>query len=223
MTFKLMAFIRHITRQPLFGAAFCAGLFLVPPPNAEAQHMFAYRSGARGTITYSTKPPKGKNYWKVKPRRPTYSTIRHRGYRWRPVPARSRYDELIKEMAKAYKLDPALVKAVVHVESAFRERARSHAGAMGLMQLMPATAERFGVRDAYRPSDNVMGGVRYLRWLFNHFDGNLNFVLAGYNAGENAVKRYGGIPPYRETQQYVQRVRSMMRLYRCDYEGRQSC
>ncbi len=221
MKFYLVSFLKASTI--ISSLIFAAALF-VPAHAAEAQQLYAYRSGSRGSVTFTTKRPTGKKYWKVKSRRPSYSTVKRRGgRRWRANARTSPYDALIKQLAKAYKLEPALVKAVIHVESAFRPKARSHMGAMGLMQLMPATAKRFGVRNAYRPSENVLGGVRYLRWLFNHFNGNVSFVLAGYNAGENAVKRYGGIPPYRETQQYVKRVMSMRRLYRCDYEGRRSC
>ena len=137
---------------------------------------------------------------------------------------KSQYDSMISQLAKAHKLEPALVKAVVHVESAFRAKARSHAGAQGLMQLMPATARRFGVRNPYHPPENLLGGVRYLRWLYTHFGGNVVHVLAGYNAGENAVKRYGGVPPYRETKNYVRRVLAMRDLYRCDFAGgRRNC
>ena len=91
------------------------------------------------------------------------------------------------------------------------------------MQLMPGTANRFGVRNVYHPADNVLGGVRYLRWLFTYFNGNVPLVLAGYNAGEGAVNRYGGIPPYRETRDYVRRVLKMRDVYRCDYEGKRAC
>ncbi|MCL4148543.1 UNVERIFIED_CONTAM: hypothetical protein GTU68_057358 [Idotea baltica] len=119
-------------------------------------------------------------------------------------------------------MEPALVKAVIHAESAFKVRARSPKGARGLMQLIPATAKRFGVKDSYNASQNILGGVRYLKWLFKHFDGNVSHVLAGYNAGENAVTRYGGIPPYQETQTYVRRVLTLRKLYTCDFFGKKT-
>ena len=95
---------------------------------------------------------------------------------------------------------------IIAVESRFDPEAQSHKMARGLMQLMPATAARFGVEDATDPEQNLRGGMAYLRWLLIRFDGDLELALAGYNAGEGAVKRFEGIPPYRETQQYVERI-----------------
>lgn len=112
----------------------------------------------------------------------------------------------INEMAPKYDLDPALVLEVVRVESNFDPRARSHKGALGLMQLIPSTARRFGVEDPLDPIQNLRGGMAYLRWLVKRFDGDLKLALAGYNAGEAAVERHGGIPPYAETQAYVGRI-----------------
>ena len=115
-------------------------------------------------------------------------------------------ETLIHEAAKRHEVDPELVKAIVGVESNFSPRAVSHKGAMGLMQLMPATARRFGVGNVFNPVENVDGGVRYLKYLLGYFDGNLTLSLAAYNAGENAVVRYRGVPPYRETQNYVKKI-----------------
>jgi len=103
-------------------------------------------------------------------------------------------------------VDPWLAKAIIQAESAFNFNARSHCGAMGLMQLMPATARRFGVSDPFHPEQNITGGVRYLRWLDDFFKGDKTKVVAAYNAGEGAVKKYGGIPPFAETRAYVPRV-----------------
>ena len=103
-------------------------------------------------------------------------------------------------------VSPALALAVISVESAGRATAISHAGAQGLMQLIPATAERFGVTDANDPSQNIRGGVAYLDWLLTEFDRDVVLALAGYNAGEGAVRRNGGVPPYSETRAYVPRV-----------------
>jgi soluble lytic murein transglycosylase-like protein len=116
------------------------------------------------------------------------------------------YAELIEAAATKHDLDPALLTAMAEVESAFDAQAVSHKGAQGLLQLMPATAERFGVRDAFDASQNVDGGARYLRWLLERYEGQTELALAGYNAGEAAVDRYQGVPPYRETQNYVIRV-----------------
>jgi len=118
----------------------------------------------------------------------------------------ARYDAHIREAASLYKIPEALVRAVIKVESNFRHDARSPVGALGLMQLMPATAKRMQVSDISNPRENIFGGVRYLRVLANLFNGSLVLTIAGYNAGENAVMKYGGIPPYSETQQYVTRV-----------------
>jgi TPR repeat protein len=119
---------------------------------------------------------------------------------------RAEYMRVINEMAPKFDLDPALVLEVVRVESNFNPRARSHKGALGLMQLIPSTARRFGVEDPLDPIQNLRGGMAYLRWLVKRFDGDLKLALAGYNAGEAAVERHGGIPPYAETQAYVGRI-----------------
>jgi hypothetical protein len=117
-----------------------------------------------------------------------------------------KYDALVAAAAAKYGVPPALIHAVIQQESHYNPNATSPKGAMGLMQLMPATAARFGVTDAYDPAQNIMGGTAYLAWLLNHFDGRVELVVAAYNAGESAVKRYGGIPPYPETQNYVRIV-----------------
>ena len=117
---------------------------------------------------------------------------------------------LVEQMAPRFKLDPKLVLAVIQVESAYQPDAVSSANAQGLMQLIPATARRFGVRDSFNTKDNIRGGMSYLRWLLRHFKGDVVKTVAAYNAGEGAVRKYGGIPPYRETQNYVRKIR---RLY----------
>ncbi|MDC3959678.1 lytic transglycosylase domain-containing protein [Polyangium jinanense] len=114
-----------------------------------------------------------------------------------------RYDSWIREGARLYRLPEELIRAVIKCESDFDPRAVSPTGAQGLMQLMPATALRMQVRDAFDPRENILGGSRYLRVLANMFNGDLELTVAGYNAGENAVMKYQGIPPYEETQGYV--------------------
>jgi soluble lytic murein transglycosylase-like protein len=119
------------------------------------------------------------------------------------------YDALVKEHATRQSLRPELVRAVIQVESGFNPRALSNKGAMGLMQLMPATARELGVRDAYDPAENIRGGTAYLRQLLDRYDGNEELALAAYNAGAGAVDRYGRqVPAYRETRDYVRRVSS---------------
>lgn len=124
----------------------------------------------------------------------------------RAIPASPEIANMVRSLAPEYRLDPNLVLAVIEVESGFNPRARSPKNAQGLMQLIPATAQRFGVEDVWDPEQNLHGGMAYLRWLLDHFDGDLELALAGYNAGENAVERHGGIPPYKETQAYVARI-----------------
>jgi soluble lytic murein transglycosylase-like protein len=120
---------------------------------------------------------------------------------------RSHYRALIDNTARQHQLWPELLHAVIRTESAYRADAMSSAGACGLMQLMPATAERFKVRNIWDPAENIHGGAAYLRFLLDLFHNDLRLALAGYNAGENAVKRYdNSIPPYPETQDYVQKV-----------------
>lgn len=117
------------------------------------------------------------------------------------------YDPFIEAAARATTLEPALLRAVILAESGFNERALSKRGAQGLMQLMPSTARRYGVEDPFDPAQNIAGGARYLRDLADRYDGDLQLVLAAYNAGEGAVEKHGRrIPPYRETRRYVPRV-----------------
>ncbi|HMJ50940.1 MAG TPA: lytic transglycosylase domain-containing protein [Polyangiaceae bacterium] len=126
----------------------------------------------------------------------------------------SRYNETILEAATLYQIPAELVRAVIRVESDYDPRAVSRVGAQGLMQLMPETAQRMQVRDVMDPRENILGGVRYLRVLANMFNGNLQLTLAGYNAGENAVVKHGGIPPFDETEDYVIKVLAYYRRYR---------
>jgi soluble lytic murein transglycosylase-like protein len=122
-------------------------------------------------------------------------------------PARfHRYDRFIAEASARYAIPTALIRAVVMVESNYDPRVVSHCGAQGLMQLMPVTGRRMGVRDPFDPRQNILGGTRYLRFLANVFGGDLVLTIAGYHAGENAVMRYRGVPPYETTQRYVPAV-----------------
>ncbi len=126
----------------------------------------------------------------------------------------SAYEAEIAAAARQYGVEEAVVRAIIHAESSFNPMALSHAGAQGLMQLMPATARRFGVTDSYDAGQNIRGGVQYLAWLLKRFNGNLSLAAAGYNAGEGAVDRHGGVPPYQETQRYVARVGVLADRYR---------
>ena len=125
---------------------------------------------------------------------------------WAPPAVRRKIEKLVHRMAPEYGLDPKLVLAVVQIESGFDSKARSPKNAQGLMQLIPETAERFGVRDTMDPEQNLRGGMSYLRWLLAFFSSDLQLALAGYNAGERAVEKYRGVPAYPETQDYVARI-----------------
>lgn len=125
----------------------------------------------------------------------------------------SHYDALIIRTARRYEVDPALVKAVVHVESAFNPYATSHKGASGLMQLMPEVAEDYGVSNVYDPVQNVRGGVRYLKDLLSKYKNKYRLAVAAYNAGPQAVEKYRGVPPYVETRRYVKKVLHFKKRY----------
>ena len=124
------------------------------------------------------------------------------------------YSDIIREHARAFRLEEALVKAVIKAESNYNPLSLSHKGAQGLMQLIPDTARLMKVSDPFDPAENIRGGSNYLRLMLDQFNGNLDLALAAYNAGPNAVQRHQGIPPYTETREYVQRVRRYLELYR---------
>lgn len=142
-----------------------------------------------------------------------YGTCR-KGVDWQRTPLKfGAFDAEIRAASEIFGVDDALVRAIVHAESWFEPEAVSRSGAQGLMQLMPATQRRFGVVNPFDPLDNVTAGVAYLAWLHEEFGGDLDRVIAAYNAGENAVRRHGGIPPYPETREYVRRVNILYRRY----------
>ena len=122
------------------------------------------------------------------------------------------YGEIIAAMSQAHGVDPMLVRALIQVESNYRPGAKSHKGAMGLMQLMPSTARQYQVRNPYDPTANIGAGVKHLKGLIDRMDGAIDMALAAYNAGEGAVKKFKGIPPYRETRNYVSRILSIAGL-----------
>src|SRR5436190_19640118 len=137
-----------------------------------------------------------------------------------PVPAAHAYDNLIREAAAKYSLDPALIKSVMHTESAFNPTAVSTAGAMGLMQLMPDIANAYGVDDVFDPRQNVMAGARLLRELLDQHHGNLVLTIASYNAGPTAIAKHGNkVPPFKETQNYVKRVTGLIADERANADG----
>ena len=169
------------------------------PVAAEAQ-IYTWRDAA-GNLVLSDRAKD--------PSAQTYRAPRSVGVRAaRPLSRRAaQFEGLIEEHASAHAVDPALVRAVIQAESAFNPRARSHKGAMGLMQLMPTTAASFAVMDPYDPRENIRAGVAYLKQLLLKYQDNEALALAAYNAGPAAVARYGTIPPYRETRNYVEKIR----------------
>ena len=160
-------------------------------------------------VTHFSNVPNDDRYTRIVVRRslaaPIHTAPRYQGY-----------DGLILLNARANKVPPALVKAVIAAESRFDSTAVSRAGAQGLMQLMPKTAQELGVEDPFRPSENVEGGTRYLRSMLDRY-GDMTRALAAYNAGPNAVDYYRGVPPYPETQAYVRRVLTYYRHYDGDF------
>jgi soluble lytic murein transglycosylase-like protein len=123
-------------------------------------------------------------------------------------------DALVNDNAQSQAVDPALIKAIIANESGFNANATSNVGAQGLMQLMPGTAAGLGVTDAYDPAQNVAGGTKYIKGLLDRFNGDVRLAVAAYNAGPGAVEKYGGVPPYAETQNYVQNVLASYAKYR---------
>jgi len=171
-----------------------------------------------GVVRFSTKKPvldsnfdtftaKGKGTFA------RYSVKGSYGRHYQIAAARSQHSDLIKKLSTQYGIDLSLVKAVIHAESAFNEYAVSQKGARGLMQLLPTTAALYGVYALHSPEQNLKGGIKHLKYLIGLYKGDLKLALAAYNAGEGAVKQYSGIPPYRETQQYVRKVLELRDLY----------
>jgi soluble lytic murein transglycosylase-like protein len=136
------------------------------------------------------------------------------GVNWTSTPLKQDlYRNEVNAAAHSFGVDKALVRAIIHAESWFEPAALSSAGAQGLMQLMPATQARFGVSDPHNPQQNIRAGVKYLAWLMQEFDEDIERVIAAYNAGENAVKRYNGVPPFNETREYLRRVNILHKRY----------
>ena len=135
------------------------------------------------------------------------------GYRSSPAVNYLRFESLIHQAARRHQVDAALVKAVIRTESYFNPNATSRVGASGLMQLMPQTAAKYGVTDLYSPGQNIDAGVQHLKYLLERYPNQLSHVLAAYNAGENAVDKYKGIPPYNETRNYVKKVMRFLEVY----------
>jgi soluble lytic murein transglycosylase-like protein len=187
--------------------ALCATLVASGTANAD---IYTYVQNGRTSIVYSDTPPLDGRYKLYKKDRVQQERVQHTAIR--PIQiygsaTRARYSSQVLAASRETAVDPALIHAVISVESGYNPSARSHAGAVGLMQLMPQTAKRYGVTDRLDPGQNIRGGARYLRDLKAMFNNQLHLVIAAYNAGEEAVMKYGNrIPPYRETIAYVPKV-----------------
>ena len=195
----------------LFIASLLLGLLLSMPAYSEIYRYIDPKG--RLILTNQLKP---KNYILLKETPEGWVVANpktKRRYSW--THNKREFSPTIRRIAKKYRLPNHLLHAIITVESAYDPDAKSHAGAQGLMQLMPATATRFGVSDPYNPQQNINGGSRYLKYLLKLFDNNLVLTLAAYNAGEHAVMKYGNrIPPYKETQQYVRKVLKYYKKYK---------
>ena len=177
-----------------------------------ATRVYRYMSSG-GTVSFSDRKPVHENY--VVLSYGCYACNPKSAVNWNVTRLyHDAYAEEINGAARQYNIDPALVRAVIHAESGFKVHARSPKGAMGLMQLMPATARELGVRDARVPRENIHGGVKYLASLLVRFRSDITLATAAYNAGPEAVQRHAGVPPYPETQVYVQRVRILHQRYK---------
>jgi soluble lytic murein transglycosylase-like protein len=191
-----------------FGIAALVGLAPAAPVSAGGRAIYAF-TDEQGITHFTNRPHTDKRFKMVRMRDPVTAPK----YR---APQSRVFDPLIGDAAATEGIPPALVKAVIAAESAFDSDAVSRKGAQGLMQLMPETAQEMGVSDPLEPSQNVRGGTSYLRAMIDRY-GDLGRALAAYNAGPTAVDRYGGIPPFQETQDYVERVLSYYRRYHGDF------
>lgn len=195
---------RFLTTFPIF-------LVLIAVAGVALADIYSY-TDANGVVHYTNVPPRGpqaKRYkvvMKSPPKRSKRKGVTPIMPRDRNKSRFTRFDAHIREASSMYAIPEALIRAVIHVESNYDPRVVSHCGAQGLMQLMPATGRRMGVRDPFDPRQNILGGTRYLRYLANIFGGNIVLTIAGYHAGEGAVMRYRGVPPYQTTQRYVPSV-----------------
>lgn len=199
------------------GLALFVLILFIWAQNAVAAKFFVYQL-PDGSRVISDRPIYKTTHKLVTKSRKAEGTGQLAAKRYKKRPQKlDKWDSLIVEVAQRNSVDVALVKAVIHTESYFDHRARSHAGAEGLMQLMPKTARKYGVYNRYDPMANLEAGVKHLRYLLKKYPKDIKRALAAYNAGETAVYYYNGVPPYRETRNYVRKVLHYREFYRNVY------
>lgn len=205
---RYLLYILFRLNRKLFSLNFCAVLlvfFIITAANIGHADIYKYEDD-EGVLHLTNVPSDPSVKYVV--------IMREKRILFQPTLDVTKYDHLIHKAADKFKLDSALIKAIIKAESNFNHKAVSPVGAQGLMQLMPKTASQLNVDDSFHPEKNIEGGARYLRYLLNVYKGNLSLALAAYNAGERAVAKYNyRIPPYRETQNYVRRVLSFYKSF----------
>lgn len=203
-TYSNICFIKFCKTLPLKSAV---AVFALTVSTFNIAHADIYKYTDNDGVLHLTNVPSNPNAKYV-------LVLKEKRILFQPDIDLNKYDNIITKTANKFKLDPALIKAVIKAESNFNHRAVSPVGAQGLMQLMPATASSLKVEDSFHPEKNIEGGARYLSYLLTLYKGDLTLALAAYNAGEKAVAKYNyNVPPYRETQNYVKRVFSYYRSY----------
>ena len=195
------------------GAIFSFGLLMTMTCSTAQADVYVLRDANGVAHLTNVTPQKHSGYTLFQKSAWTAPKAWHDGFKILPRLDVHTYDDEIRHYAQQFGVDPTLVRAVMHAESAFNPNALSSAGAGGLMQLMPQTAARFGVADRFNPEENIAGGVAYLAFLLDLFHGDRQLAVAAYNAGEGAVQKYSGVPPYNETQNYVTRVLDLQKRY----------
>ncbi len=184
-----------------------------PATQVRSQNIYTYRSPS-GTLSFTDQRPTSGVAYEIR-RFECFACSPRSTVNWHTTQLfTDRFSAEIEREARRFNVDPALVRAVIHAESAFNPQAISPKGAQGLMQLMPPTASDLGVSNAMDINQNIYGGVKYLSWMLERFNGDIRLATAAYNAGPGAVQRYGGIPPFAETQAYTERVAILHQRYR---------
>lgn len=203
--------IRHNNPWPIAGLLIIAGLFGLQSLSAE---MYKY-TDRDGIVHYTSVRPSGQKNVTIFSFPCYASDTSCNQLDWESIPLnRLAYKDEILAAARVFTVDDSLIRAIIHAESAYQPEALSPRGAQGLMQLMPATQKELQITDVFDPLSNIEGGTRYLSHLLKQFDQSVDLAAAAYNAGPSAVREYGGIPPYQETQDYVRRVEILYRRYR---------